>query len=328
MSKKIRLIIFSIIVTCLLLFFPNVVQARERSIELKIEENSIFTIPYEKVLGKVKKVYISAAEDASDDKNMIIMNYHVNIYCMHKGGKLDRYDSKVKASVINKKTKIIDKNATKSIKWKLEGTTRISMDSATETSLAYIGVTNRVTGRYDTYPSSQQLLVWKMPFASGNDDLDKKAKKIKREIEDYKQYENNTNKIYFDYDTSKMTVVEDNSYYTVGPITLDYFKYTRYTGNDNNRLLYAGIGTSKITDIQYPEPGGYIYFKYDYSKTNGSDTSDESFIVYDGEGNEIPQNAWEFYYPNTRTFTKGDNASNHQAPFPGEEFYIKWCNRN
>ena len=58
-------------------------------------------------------------------------------------------------------------------------------------------------------------------------------------------------------------LLESDIYYTVGPITLDYFKYTRYTGNDNNRLLYAGIGTSKITDIQYPDPGGYIYFKYE-----------------------------------------------------------------
>ena len=322
MNKKIRLIVFSIIITCLLLFFPNIVQARERSTEIKIEVNPIFTIPYEKALG-ASNVYISAATNARDDANKIIMNHHVNVYCIHKGGNLDRYESKVSASVINRSTKMIDNNTTRPVKWKLEGTTSISMDSATETSLAYIGVTYRTTGTWGTYPSSQQKLVWKMPFASGSISLDGTAQKINREIEDYKQYENNTDKTYFDYDTSKMTVEEDDTYYTVGPITLDYFKYTRYTGNDNNRLLYAGIGTSKITDIQYPDPGGYIYFKYDYSKTNETNTSDESFIVYDGDGNEIPQDAWEFYYPNTRNFTKGDDETNHPAPLPGEEFYIR-----
>lgn len=325
MNKKIRLIVFSIIITCLLLFFPNIVQARERNTEIKIEVNPIFTIPYEKALG-ASSVYISAASSADDSSSKIIMNYHVNMYCIHRGGNLNREKSKVKASVINRNTKIIDNNTTKSIKWKLEETTSVSLtDSAVETALAYVGVTNRITGRWGTYPSSQQKLVWQMPFASGSVGLDGTAQKINREIEDYKQYENYTNRTYFEYDTSKMTVEEDDTYYTVGPITIDYFKYNRYTQNegvlDNNRLLYAGIGTSKITDKQYPDPGGYIYYKYDYSKTD--ETNAESFIVYDVDGNEIPQNAWEFYYPNTRNFTKGDNETNHPAPLPGEEFYIR-----
>ena len=109
MNKKIRLIVFSIIITCLLLFFPNIVQARERNTEIKIEVNPIFTIPYEKALG-ASSVYISAASSADDSSSKIIMNYHVNMYCIHRGGNLNREKSKVKASVINRNTKIIDNN--------------------------------------------------------------------------------------------------------------------------------------------------------------------------------------------------------------------------
>ena len=358
MSKKIKLIIFSIIVICVFLFFPNVVQARERSTELKIEANPIYSIPYTEKLGTLINARItagnfwSAVADIADDSSRpgVVLNFNANFYCVQFGGNLNREETTIKAEFLGdgniRYRKFIDyNNKGTRVRWWLvesDGAGLETIEGISEDDkekLAYIGTKPKAVGT-KAYPTAQQIIVWECPSVSdtkehnlnkitskvdGKSDVKREKEKMEREFEDYQQYLLYEDKTYFDYDTSKMTVKEDETYFTVGPITIDYFKYNRYTANDNNRLLYAGIGTSKITDYSYPSGDGEhkIYFKYDYSKNSTDDTNSDSFLVYDENGNEIPQNAWEFYYPNTRDFTKGDNEINHPAPLPGEEFYIR-----
>ena len=351
MRKKIKLIIFSfsIMVIYLFLFFPNVIQAREQNTE--IENIKDFSILLTNKLGITedygKSTTRVTTNSSSNDSDLIVLNRHYNTYCMDKGGSLQRRKTRISAGKIWDERYIAflnDANETNRIYWKFSTEDipdddygwipgakdllpTINEDELTE-EIAYIGILKKNTGT-TSHPTVPQNVLWATDLNEGNNfeiTNEGTEKKIQREIEDYKVYDIISDKEYFSYDTSKITIEENESYYILGPISLDYFKYNRYTQNvienidDRNRFQYAGIGIAKKVDKKYPVTGNNLYEKYDFRKnTEGN----RAFLVYDENGNEIPQNAWEFYYPNTRNFTKGDNETNHPAPLPGEEFYIK-----
>ena len=172
---------------------------------------------------------------------------------------------------------------------------------------------------------------------SANEDNGAEATRLEKEIEEYHQIymaTSDAQKATLSANTSKQQAVQEGQTTTIGPLSINYYRYNLNADNQNLTVPLAGIGTVRDNSNGYRYPqgdsitgsqasGSVIKDRFEYNAN-----SYEAIQLYDANGNLIDKSNWNIRFADEAAHDRyqaqyGDTDAKYSAPYPNEEFYIE-----
>lgn len=170
-----------------------------------------------------------------------------------------------------------------------------------------------------------------------NEDNGAEATRLEKEIEEYhKVYmaTSDAQKATLSADTSKQQAVQEGQTTTIGPLSINYYRYNLNADDQKFVVPLAGIGTVRDNSNGYRYPqgdsitgsqasGSVIKDRFEYNEN-----SYEAIQLYDANGNLIDKSNWNIRFADEAAHDRyqaqyGDTDNKYSAPYPNEEFYIE-----
>ena len=163
------------------------------------------------------------------------------------------------------------------------------------------------------------------------------AKRLEKEIEEYHKIymaTSDSQKATLSANTSNQKAVQEGQTTTIGPLSINYYRYNLNADTQNLTVPLAGIGTVKDNSNGYRYPQGDSITG---SQASGSVIKDrfefnanfyDAIQLYDVNGNLIDRSSWSIKFADEATHDQyqkqyGDTDNTYSAPYPNEEFYIE-----
>ena len=185
-----------------------------------------------------------------------------------------------------------------------------------------------------------QNYVWTKIVNFGNnvaEDNGAEATRLKKEIEEYhKNYmaTSDSQKATLSANTTSQQAVQEGQTTTIGPLSINYYRYNLNSDDQNLTVPLAGIGTVRDNSNGYRYPQGD---NITGSQASGSVIKDrfefnansyDAIQLYDVNGNLIDKANWNIRFADEAAHDRyqaqyGDTDNTYAAPYPNEEFYIE-----
>ena len=185
-----------------------------------------------------------------------------------------------------------------------------------------------------------QNYVWTKIVNFGNnvaEDNGAEATRLKKEIEEYhKTYmaTSDSQKATLSANTTSQQAVQEGQTTTIGPLSINYYRYNLNSDDQNLTVPLAGIGTVRDNSNGYRYPQGD---NITGSQASGSVIKDrfefnansyDAIQLYDVNGNLIDKANWNIRFADEAAHDRyqaqyGDTDNTYAAPYPNEEFYIE-----
>ena len=185
-----------------------------------------------------------------------------------------------------------------------------------------------------------QNYVWTKIVNFGNnvaEDNGAEATRLKKEIEEYhKNYmaTSDSQKATLSANTTSQQAVQEGQTTTIGPLSINYYRYNLNADDQNLTVPLAGIGTVRDNSNGYRYPqgdsitgsqasGNVIKDRFEFNSN-----SYDAIQLYDVNGNLIDKANWNIRFADEAAHDRyqaqyGDTDNTYAAPYPNEEFYIE-----
>ena len=185
-----------------------------------------------------------------------------------------------------------------------------------------------------------QNYVWTKIVNFGNnvsEDNGAEATRLEKEIEEYHKIymaTSDSQKATLSANTSNQQAVQEGQTTTIGPLSINYYRYNLNADDQNLTVPLAGIGTVRDNSNGYRYPqgdsitgsqasGSIIKDRYEFNAN-----SYDAIQLYDVNGNLIDKSNWNIRFVDEAAHDRyqaqyGDTDAKYAAPYPNEEFYIE-----
>lgn len=185
-----------------------------------------------------------------------------------------------------------------------------------------------------------QNYVWTKIVNFGNnvsEDNGAEATRLEKEIEEYHKIymaTSDSQKATLSANTSNQQAVQEGQTTTIGPLSINYYRYNLNADDQNLTVPLAGIGTVRDNSNGYRYPqgdsitgsqasGSIIKDRYEFNAN-----SYDAIQLYDVNGNLIDKSNWNIRFVDEAAHAQyqaqyGDTDAKYAAPYPNEEFYIE-----